>query len=234
VLTTVPLDGTAAQVRSLLACSGTNVQVLTQKTAQTLLSAAQKLTLGARTGGVSFSGTGHLKLFANSGVHIFSDLTTTSSGLEIHINADGDATGPGTLSVSASRTGVLILLYMPLYMCPHTPHATICVLLYVSGFLCVCRMGTRRGLCDAERECVDHSSPPSRAALLLLSVRVLSVALTRCASRAHSSFPTTVCIYVSAYSVRHLRLYLCSVRSRTALLLLLLYVYICVRILRYV
>jgi hypothetical protein len=31
VLTTVPLDGTAAQVRSLLACSGTNVQVLTQK-----------------------------------------------------------------------------------------------------------------------------------------------------------------------------------------------------------
>ena len=66
-------------------------------TQPSVLSAGGKLTLGAKTGGASYSGSGNLKLTGNSGVHITSDLGTTVNGLEIHIDADVDRTGDGTL-----------------------------------------------------------------------------------------------------------------------------------------
>ena len=71
---------------------------------QILLSAARKLTLGAKTGGVTFAGAGHLLLSANSGVHITSNLMPTTAGLEIHINADADSMGEGALKIDPSAT----------------------------------------------------------------------------------------------------------------------------------
>ena len=64
---------------------------------QSILAAGRKLTIGANTGGVIFSGAGHLKLSANGGVHITSNLAPTVNGLEVHIDADTDATEEGTL-----------------------------------------------------------------------------------------------------------------------------------------
>ena len=64
---------------------------------QSMLDSGGKLTVGANTGGISFAGAGHLKLKANGGVDITSDLVPTVNGLEIHIDADADAVGEGTL-----------------------------------------------------------------------------------------------------------------------------------------
>ena len=150
-------------------------------------------------------------------MNIFSDLTTTSTGLEIHINADGDATGPGTLSVSASRTGVLTLLYV----CPHSPHANICV----SGLLFVCRMWTRRGLCDAERQCVAHSSSPTTAYVSIrqhtsehVSIRECAQCCTDAQCVAHSS-STTISTTISITHAQR------RAHSQCTALLLLLYQY---------
>ena len=71
---------------------------------QDMLSAGQKLTVGAKSGGVSYSGAGHLKLSANSGMHITSSMAPTVTGLEIYIDADLDRTGEGTFAVSPTFT----------------------------------------------------------------------------------------------------------------------------------
>ena len=71
---------------------------------QKMLSAAGKLTLGAKTGGVKYAGAGHLKLSANAGVHITSDVVPNVNGLEIHVDADADSAGEGVLKIDPQAT----------------------------------------------------------------------------------------------------------------------------------
>jgi hypothetical protein len=69
--------------------------------AGSMITAGGKIVLRAATGGITYQGSGNLRLDANKGITIESDLTPDGTDRAITLNCDADATGEGSLVVAA-------------------------------------------------------------------------------------------------------------------------------------